>query len=492
MSERKPIIDGTGVASIARNLAYLLGGQGVYFITRFLYAIIVARLFGPQIYGMINYGIAWYLLFIPLTRMGMETVLIREVGKNRQKGANEAGLNLTLRISSIILVTILYFIISILYETDPESRLMVCVFAFALIGRSLAWWTGSVYIAFEANQYSFRQQTIFRSLEFLLGILVIFIWKEALLVVAIHGFVWCLEAVYGLIIIRRRLFDLRLNFDFAGIKNLLKQGFPLGVMILLMTLPVQGPLIFFRHLASSGDTLGQLALAMQVLFVLSNISIALGSAALPVLSRSVDREDGKDRLYAETMIRYSLLLGCAVALLGTAFGPWLIIQIFGYKYANAGTLIGPVLWLMIPYTIRHALTGVLQAARQDAHLLVGALIGALFFAAAIFEAVIRYGALGSIVCSAAATALTVIYFLFALNRRIKVDFRSSIIKPGLAVFSSVVALFLLNFTGPVISIMGAFAILILICYWLKCLTPQDIRWLKESLIWIKGKVPYLK
>ncbi len=492
MPKSTPIIDGKGVASIAKNLIYLLSGQGVYFVTRFFYVIVIARVFGPQIYGMINYGIAWYLLFLPLTRMGMEIVLSRDTGRNREKGDHTAVVTLALRIVSIIVVTVAYIIISLLFESDPASRLMVLVFAFALIGRSLAFWTGSVYIAYECNQYFLRQQAIFRSLEVALGLVVIFIWREALLVVAIHGLVWCLEAIYGLVIINRRVLVLRLEVKFADMSRVFTQGFALGVSMLLMGLPYQGPLVFFRHVVSSGDILGQLALAMQILFILSNIPFALRGASLPVLSRSAIRKDGKDRVYAETMIRFSLLLGCLMALLGTAFAPWLTIQIFGTRYALAGDLIGPVLWLMIPFTICQVLFSVLLAWKKDFQIFFGALIGAAFFVIIIFEAVGRYKAVGAIISAAGAMCLTTFYFIFLLRKYMAIDLFSALLKPGLAVVSTVVVFYSLSFAGPIVAVGGAFVFLFVICYWFECLTPQEIIWLRNSFVWIRRKVSFLK
>jgi O-antigen/teichoic acid export membrane protein len=487
-----PTIDGRGVASITRNLLYMLSGQGVYFVTRFLYVVIIARVFGPQIYGMINYGIAWYLLFLPLTRMGMATVLSRDAGRSRQKGDHTATVTLALSIASIIMVTVAYIIISLIFETDPGSRSIVLVLAFALIGRSLSAWTGSVYTAYECNQYSFRQQAIFRSLEVALGLVVIFIWREALLVVVIHGLVWCLDAIYGLTIINRRVLVLRINVKFKDMRRIFMQGFPLGVSTLLMALPYQGPLVFFRHVVSSGDVLGQLALAMQSLFILSNIPLALGGASLPVLSRSAIRKDGKDRIYAETMIRFSVLLGCSMALLGTAFAPWLTIKIFGARYAQAGNLIGPILWLIIPFTVRQALTSVLVAGKKDLQIFLGALIGAGTFALIISAAVIRYSAVGAIISAAAAMSLTALYFMILLRNDIALDLRSALLKPGLAVFSAVLVFYAISFAGPIVSFCGAFAILLLICYYLKCLTLQEIIWLRNSFVWIREKMSSLK
>ena len=488
MSKQAPVIEGRGVASIARNLVYLLGGQGVYFVTRLFYVVIIARVFGPEIYGMINYGIAWYLLFLPLTRMGMESVLSRDAGTSRQQGDHTAEVTLAIRIISIVVVTALYIIISLFLEKDPASRLMVLVFAFALAGRSLASWTNSVYAAYECNQYYLRQQAGFRSLEVALGLVVTAVWRDALLLVAMHGLVWCLEAIYGLIVVHHRVVVLRLRVHFAEMGRIFRQGFPLGIFMLMMALPYQGPLVFFRHVISSGDILGQLALAMQVLFVLSNIAYALSGASLPVLSRSVLRQDGKDRVFSETMIRFSILLGCLLALLGTTFAPWLTVKIFGARYAQAGDLMAPVLWLTIPFTMRQTLTSVLIAGKKDSQVFWGALLGSIFFVLTIFPSVDRYNAAGAIVSAAGAMSLTTFYFMLLLRKHASIDLMSAFVKPVLCAACSVMMFYALCFAGKAVATVGSFAIMFLLCYWLKCLTPQEIIWLRHPFVWIGRKV----
>lgn len=483
-----PVIDGRGVASLARNLTYLLAGRGVYVITRFIYVVILARVLGPQIYGMINYGIAWYLLFLPLTSMGLAVVLSRDVGMDRQQGNHTAALTLTLRIVSIIAVTAAYLTLSFFIEDDPASRLLVFVFAFALIGRSLTSWIEIVYTAYEVNQYTFRQQTIFRSLEVLLGLLVLIVWRDALPVVMIHGLIWCVEAVYGLVMIHRRVFSLRLEMHFAELSRIFLQGVPLGLAMLLIALPNQGPLIFFRHTASASNSLGQLALSMQVFIVLSYIPFALGSVALPALSRSVDRADGKDRMFVETALRFSLLSGTVLILLGTAFGPWLTVQIFGDRYAQAGSLIGPVLWMMIPWAANHALTGILIAGKQDGRVLLCASMGAGFFLLIISKAVSLYNAVGAIWAATAAMSLTTICLIIAVQKRTILDLRSSLMKPGLVVLLSMITFYILYFIGPMIAFVGALMTLLTTSYGLRCLTPQEMIWLRQAFRWVGKKI----
>ena len=464
----------------------------MYFVTRSLYAVILARVFGPQVYGMINYGIAWYLLFLPLTKMGLDVVLSRDVGQNRGEGDQTAAITLTLQIVSVTLATVAYCILSWFIEDDPPLRLMVFVFAFALIGRSLALWTENVYTAYEVNEYSFRQQSIFRPLEIALGLVAVIIWREALLVVVIHGLVWCLEALYGLTVIRRRLFSLRLDRNFPDLRRIFLQGFPLGMAMLLMALPYQGPLIFFRHFTSHGDTLGQLALAMQVFFMFFHIPLALGSVSLPILSRAAAREDLKDRVFAETVLRFSLFFGTALSLLGAALGPWLTVQIFGKSYTQAGTLVGPVLLLMIPWSAGHALMRVLIARKLDFPVLICALIGAAFFSLTISEAVLRYDAIGAIGSAGTAMVLTMLSLIFFLRGHLALDLRASLIKPGLMALSSIGVFYALHAVYPLLSLLGALVTQAVGCYLFACLTPQDMAWLSHSFRWVAKKMSSVK
>jgi O-antigen/teichoic acid export membrane protein len=488
LSSQTPVIDGRGVTSIVSNLTNLLGARGVQFVTRFLYVVILARVFGPHVYGMISYGIAWYLLFFPLTRMGLEGVLSRDVGQNRKEGEQTAAITLTLQIASISLTTAAYCILSWVSEDDPTLRLMVFVFVFALIGRSLASWTENVYTAYEVNEYSFRQKCIFRSLELAIGFMVVIFWPVALLVAVIHGLVWCLEALYGLMVIRRRLFSLRLEKNFSDLRRIFLQSLPLGMAMLLMALPYQGPLIFFRHVASHGNSLGQLSLAMQVFFALSFIPLALGSVSLPILSRSAAREDGKDRVFAETTLRLSLFFGTVLTLLGAALGPWLTVQIFGERYTQAGALVGPALLLMIPWASGQALVKVLIARKLDFQVLFCALIGAAFFSLTISEAVLRYDAVGAIWSAGTGMVLTMLSLIFFLRGHLAMDLHASLIKPGLTALSAIGIFYALHTVGPMLSLLGAFVALAVGCYLLACLTPQDMVWFGESFRWVAKKI----
>jgi O-antigen/teichoic acid export membrane protein len=113
--------------------------------------------------------------------------------------------------------------------------------------------------------------------------------------------------------------------------------------------PPFGVMILFRLLGGTEFSLGQLALILGMFWVAFRIPESSSVAALPVLSRAADRKDGKDRLFAETMLRINMIFGAAAGLGGLGLGIWLVTLVFGTNYELAGRLLGYAFLLMIPY-----------------------------------------------------------------------------------------------------------------------------------------------
>ena len=364
MSRSVLVLSGIGVASIVKNAGYLLSARGLNIVVRFVYALALANYLGPELYGFLNYGMSWYLAFLSFTGLGTAAILIREIGKDRKSAPLIVSLTLTLRSSAVVIAGLACGILGWLFESKPEVRLLLIIFSIALIGRSLAMWAESVYTGYEVNKYTFRLQAIFRTLEVFVGIALLLVGGGAIAVATAHAISWWFQALSGLILAQRYLVAIRLNWAWHDLKDILVRGLPIGLGFIMVNWLQTGSLVLYRHLASSTDSLGQLALAMQFFAISSSIPIAAGTAALPVLSRSVARQDGKDLLFIETMIKSAFILGAAAGLAGLGVCPWLVDIMFGSRYIEAGYLLGLAMWLLIPLTCGITVTRVYLARGQ--------------------------------------------------------------------------------------------------------------------------------
>lgn len=136
-----------------------------------------------------------------------------------------------------------------------------------------------------------------------------------------------------------------------------------------------------------GPELGQLALLVNVFGLVAIVPNMLAYAALPVLSRSVSRENDSDRRFLRVLCRAAFVCGTLAALLGVAVGPGLVRLVFGASYELAGSLLGYMLALLVPLTIARAAAGVLWARHTNAFAASSAVLAALAANALVCRAV---------------------------------------------------------------------------------------------------------
>jgi len=341
----------SGIRSIAINASYLTGSRVLTMFVRGIYVIVLARYLGPEIYGLFAYGHSWYVAFLPLAGLGMAQILSREVGRDREKGAEVVAQSLALQTMTAFAGAVLCAFIGWLTDHDPFARQLLIIFSLALAGRGLALWSEQVFVAYEASRYTLQQEALFRSIEVVVGCSVLLLGGRALALAVVHALIWWLQAIRGLVLVRRNLIRVQSKWSWHGLLSLITKGFPLCLGTLFLGWLMQGPLVLFRHVPSASDTLGQLALALQLFGLLLSVPLSIGTVALPILSRSAARQDGKDLRFVEVMLRITLILVAIAGLCGMALGPWLVTLVFGNQYSLAGHLLGPALWLLIPFSM---------------------------------------------------------------------------------------------------------------------------------------------
>ena len=464
-----------GIWSVIRNTGYILSGQGVQFVFRFVYAIILARLLGPHDYGLIGYGTSLYVAVLPVTKLGIEHVLIRVIGYNKSLGKQFLRSALPMRRATAYLSTLLFALAACFMESDPQLQVILICFSVALLGRSFAQWNLAVFTAYEANKYSFRLQAIFRPLEVVLGLLALAVWRSPLAVVLTHASVWWLETFLGTVQLRRDFGIPRGKWNGADLKIILVEAIPMCVAMTLTSMLRQGPLLSFKYLGGVGISVGNLALAMQVFGILSQLPIAANSAAYPVLSRSVARGDGGEVFYVETMLRGIIFLGTCLALFGMTVGPELVVAVFGGQFSEAGCIIGTALWMMTPWAAIHSLMRVQTARKHLGSTLVILGVGAIIFVLVSKPAISFMGIHGALVAALMAMSTIAFGLLYTVSRQKKINVWIAVIRPMLALFFTVIVFHLISNWNSWLVLLCAESFFIIIWFALGCFKISEMK-----------------
>lgn len=341
-----------GVASVFRNSGWLLGSQIVAVATRVLYVVILARWLSPDAYGLLNYGVAWYLGFLPLTYLGLDVVLGRRIGRTREGAGSLVCLTLVLRFGAALVTGVVAVAAALFIETDPLTRNLLQLFSAALLGRSIWLWYGSVATAFENTRPLLMTDLAMRPFELVALVVYLAIVGPNLVgIAAMHATLWMSQGIIGFLLAVRMAGPLELHGGIRQVRSLLAEGLPCASFALAIAFFLQAPIILFRHTAGLTETLGFFALALQMIGYLQVVPYIVSTVALPVLARSAARQDGKDGQAALVILALVPLVGAVLAIaIGVVAEP-MVSSLFGRDYAPAATMLGHAAWLLIPISL---------------------------------------------------------------------------------------------------------------------------------------------
>lgn len=457
---RNPAISGAGISSIAKNTLYLLGGRWLTTAIQGAYAIVLARMLGPELYGLYNYGLSWYMAFILFATLGLAAVLSREVGRDFEGRSKVVDRTMLIRLFTSIFVAAASGSIGFFTESDPRVKNLLLLFSVALVGRSLALWTKEVFNAYESNAYYLFQQALFRPLEVIAGIAVLIAGGNITAVATVHALSWWLQAIGGFLFIAKRITPIKIRWPWRSQRNIFSQGIIICLIQFMIFWPPFGVVILYRFLGGADFDLGQLALILGMFWIAFRIPESSGVAALPILSRAAARGDDRDRLFAETMLRINMIFGAAAGLLGMGLGLRLVTVVFGSNYELAGRLMGYAFLLLIPYGCGYSLYSVYLAQKRDLKVLVHATIGAAAFTLSMFIFAPRLHVPGALISLAAGMTIWTGSMIIDMAKRGQLDISFSVGKPGLSAFLALAAFFGLSFLDIWLALFSALIVLL--------------------------------
>lgn len=471
-ASKENLLTGHGIRSITRNSMYLMGSQWVNMAVRLCYVILIARWLGPKLYGIFNYAMSWYMVLLPLSGLGLGVILSHEIPRTFGHPRTVLSRTFTLRVISLFFFAFLCALSGLFLETNGEAKILLLVFSTALMGRSLATWTSSVFTAHESSQYAFFFHSLSRVAE-LLGSLVYLLLGGGLTGLAvIHSLTWWFEGWIGFLWIRKMYAPVWFEGTWKDLKPYLHRGFYTCICSVSFIFLLQGSLILYRSIAGLDEGMGQLALAVQALILMSSLPAYLTAGALPVLSRSALRGDGKSRFFAESMLRATIIGGSALGLTGLALAPRLIVTLFGSSYGEAGTLLGWIFWLLIPLAAVTVATGLFQSRGEYT---IPALFGVLAVAVLlilIHPMISAAGRAGTIGALGIALLVQSTGLAAAMKRSGHLDPVAAILKPSLAVLPACMVYFALQDRG-IVSLLAGLSVLTAATVFFRLLSPEE-------------------
>ena len=345
-----------------KNTSYLTIGYFLSMVINLFGFVYIARVLGPNIYGIYLTVGAFVGLFVILTFNGIHKVILREGAKD----LNQMGDYFEKIIGIKILFTFIAINVCIIFSLAMPytflEKFYIIVFSSTLIYRSLHDFFGTVYQAAEKMQYNAVLTVINRILFVSLAIAFLYMGFGLISLFIISIFSQFFTLLVNIRLTKRfvsfKIFN-KIKWD----KSILIPGLIFTILSFSVFLSSRIDLVMISLLGSTKDV-GIYGAAHHILemgFIARNI---LATAFFPIFIKSFYKKSVR----WNKLLKYAIMLGLSMLLLaviGSYFSEQVITLLFGVKYSQSGVLLSVLIFSLAIAFFTIPFTTTLQATHNE-------------------------------------------------------------------------------------------------------------------------------
>jgi len=342
----------TVIEDSARGSFFLATGNVVATVISALSVFIVARLLGPQLYGVYTITLAVPSLLLIFTGFGIDEALTRFSANLRIKGENQSlartiRLGVTLRaITGIAMFTVCYVFSDYLAAhviSRPEYGIYVRLASIVILLQAILYSTSAVFVGLDRTEYSAIAANVQAIIKTVLAPLLIIAGFSV--VGAITGFtISCLAA--GLL--SAGLLFIKLykplksenpenphihNQPRIHLKTMLKYGFPLYISTLLYGASTQLRTVVLSFFTLDLD-IGNFKAATNFVTLMVALSGSIATALFPAFSK-LDRNGSQAKTFFKITTKYTSMLLVPASVVLIIFSKELVKVVYGEAFLPA-------------------------------------------------------------------------------------------------------------------------------------------------------------
>lgn len=397
---------------------------------QFIVGLYIIRYLGPKDLGVLSYVLAFVGLFLIFVNLGVDTILVREIAKEREDINSFYSTGFWLKAASSLLCMAAVNIISYSLGVDGVTRLFVFIVSFTLFFETYRYFT----IFFEAKLLMRSVSLVSMLLILQSGVIkVVFIlmgkplsWFVGLVLwdyfLAFIGFMF-LASRYGFPVIS-------LDFDWGKAKYLISESWPLLLTGVFITIYHRIDQIMLFQMTSEKEV-GLYSSAVRLTEVWYMVPIIVMTSLYPLFSR-LKKESQEFIIMYKVAFRVMSYIAMPLALYVSFYSKAIVVNFLGKDYENSSPLLAVLIWsVFFAYwgVVNYRLLNATGFQKLD---FILSFPGAVVNVVGNFLLIPTYGALGAAFATILAYGTgTVIGLFLRETRRYSTAMWSSAIAPAL-------------------------------------------------------------
>ncbi|RAP52599.1 MAG: polysaccharide biosynthesis protein [Methanosphaera sp. rholeuAM270] len=453
------------VRTLVKNTSVLFLSQLISYILAFFYTLYSARYLGTTNFGIISFATAISGLFAIFTDLGLSTLTIREVAKDKSKTAKFLGNHGSIKLI-LSIVTMLALIIFVNVGTfDEITKYVVYLIGSSVIINAFGGIFSSLFRAYEEMEYQSIAEILNATILFV-GILVCVFTKQSVIAVSLVYVIASVAVLlYNFIISTRNYGLIHFQVDLSFWKYLIMTAYPLAITSIFALISFKMNTILLNMLTTSA-VVGEYTAAFNLMQALIFIPTVFSTAIMPIFAKLyVDSREMLSYSYKKSL-KYLTLISMPIAMGTTVLSGKIIMFIYGSAYVNTIPILELIIWAL-PAIFLSYILGTSIASINKQHETVKATFMCLLFSTIGNYILIKlFSGMGAAMITVLNEISMVIFYMYIMHKYgYSVPLKEIIIKPLIASVVMGIVIHLLNlelFTSVILGMIVYFTCIFVI------------------------------
>ena len=394
-----------GFKKIIRNIGWLSAERLIRMGLSFFVGVYVIRYLGPEQFGKLSYSTSFVFLFLAITKLGLDDIVVRNLVKQENSSARILGTAFVLKLMGCLLAFLITGVGIFAVTNDWLIRQMTMIIAFSMIFTCF----DILDLWFQSRVLS-KSIAIVRSIQFVISSVakLAFIWLRLPLILFACLFVadTIIRAI-GMtwVYLQDRQQIGRWQFDRAIALNLLQNSWPLILSGVMVTIYMSIDQVMLGNMSNSLEV-GNYAAAVKFSEVWYFIPTVVCSSVFPAVVQAKQQSQADYYTKLQQLYDFLVFLSLGIAIAVSLGAQSLLTSLLGAEYSSAGAILTLHIWSGIFIFLGVARGNWLVIENKTRLSLITQLMGAITNIGLNLWLIREYGAIGAAIATLVSYAVS--------------------------------------------------------------------------------------
>lgn len=328
-----------------RNTGWLLFEQIFRMGLSLIVTSLMARYLGSENFGLINYSLAYIMIFTTVSNLGIDNIIVNEIIKNREETGKVIGTTIYLRLSSsIISIFLILLIVRYLNVGQITIQLITIIQSISLL-----------FVVFDSIQFWFQSnlQSKYVVVAKSTAFFIVSIWRlllifseKSIYYFAITTAIETIAISVCMLVFYMKFKGPKLHFSLQTAKNLLLKSYHFFIAGLLIMIYTQIDKIMLGQMTDV-TTVGIYSAAMTISSLWIFVPYALIASARPIIMTSKNHSEALYIKKYKQLFSSIIWISIGASIIISLCSSFIVLLIYGNQFIESINILVILIWSRI-------------------------------------------------------------------------------------------------------------------------------------------------